>query len=153
VRSSDSQNSATPENFVCAAIEGPSSEGFCFCPTYGIDQEGVRAIGGRGTPTLPYIYPDGESRDWTLDYHPDGNGGTGSITVTLHGQAVPLNLDPGHKAIGAHLNRCRKRLLRYSPFTPRKRRKRSILSCFGPQPAELAAWQHNISLGESCYYE
>jgi hypothetical protein len=105
MRSSDSQNSATPENFVGAAIEGPSSDGFYFYPTYGVDQEGVRADGGRGTPTPPYIYPDGESRDWTLDYHPDGNAGTGSIIVTLDGQAVTLNLDPGHKQIGAHFNR------------------------------------------------
>src|SRR6266849_1402465 len=57
MRSNDSQNSATPENFVGAAIEGPSSEGFYFYPTYGVDQEGVRASGGRGTPTPPYIYP------------------------------------------------------------------------------------------------
>ena len=105
MRSNDSQNSATPENFVGAAIEGPSAEGFYLYPTYGLDQEGVRADGGRGTPTAPFIYPDGESRHWTLDYHPDGNGGTGSITVTLDGQAVTLNLDPGHKQIGAHFNR------------------------------------------------
>ena len=105
MRSNNSQNSATPENFVGAAIEGPSAEGFYFYPTYGLDQEGVRADGGRGTPTPPYIYPDGESHHWTLDYDPDGNGGTGSITVTLDGQAVTLNLDPGHKQIGAHFNR------------------------------------------------
>jgi len=40
-----------------------------------------------------------------VDYHPDGNVGTGSIIVTLDGQAVTLNLDPGHKQIGAHFNR------------------------------------------------
>src|SRR5205807_9679790 len=82
-----------------------SSEGFYLYPTYGLDQEGVRADGGRGTPTPPYIYPDGESRHWSLDYDPDGNGGTGSIIVTLDGQAVTLNLDAGHKQIGAHFNR------------------------------------------------
>jgi hypothetical protein len=105
MRSNNSQNSATPENFVGAAIEGPSSEGFYLYPTYGLDQEGVRADGGRGTPTPPYIYPNGVSRDWTLDYDPEGNGGTGSIVVRLDGQAVTLNLDPGHKQIGAHFNR------------------------------------------------
>jgi hypothetical protein len=105
MRSNDSQNSATPENFVGAAVEGPSSEGFYLYPTYGLDQEGVRASGNRGTPTPPYIYPNGEPRHWALDYDPNGNGGTGSIIVTLDGQAVTLNLDPGHKQIGAHFNR------------------------------------------------
>jgi len=62
MRTNNSQNSATPENFVGAAIEGPSAEGFYLYPTYGVDQEGVRADGGRGTPTPPYIYPDGKSR-------------------------------------------------------------------------------------------
>lgn len=105
VRSSNNQNSATPENFVGAVIEGPSSEGHYFYPTYGVDQEGVRGSGGRGAPTPPFIYPNGDSRDWTLDYDPNGNGGTGSVTVSLDGQAVTLNLDVGHKAIGAHFNR------------------------------------------------
>lgn len=105
MRSNNSQESATPENFVGAAIEGPSAEGFYLYPTYGLDQESVRASGGRGTPTPPYIYPDGQSRNWTLDYNPDGNGGTGSIIVTLDGQAVTLHLDPGHKQVGAQFNR------------------------------------------------
>jgi len=105
MRSSNSQVSATPENFVGAAIEGPSAEGFYLYPTYGLDPEGVRASGGRGTPTPPYIYPNGESHRWTLDYDPSGNGGAGSIIVTLDGQAVTLNLDAGHKQIGAHFNR------------------------------------------------
>jgi hypothetical protein len=105
VRSNDSQNSATPENFVGIAVEGPSAEGFYFYPTYGLDQEGVRADGGRGSPTPPYIYPSGASRQWTLDYDPKGNSGKGSIIVALDGQAVTLNLDSGHKQIGAHFNR------------------------------------------------
>jgi hypothetical protein len=105
VRSNNSQNSATPENFVGAAIEGPSAEGFYFYPTYGLDQEGVRADGGRGTPTPPFIYPDGDSHLWTLDYDPSANAGRGRITITLDGQAVALNLDAGHKQIGAHFNR------------------------------------------------
>jgi hypothetical protein len=105
MRNNNAQNSATPENFVGVAVEGPSAEGFYFYPTYGVDQEGVRADGGRGTPTPPYIYPDGASRRWTLDYDPTASGGNGSIVVTLDGQAVTLNLDPGHKLIGARFNR------------------------------------------------
>jgi hypothetical protein len=105
VRSSDNQNSAIPENFLGAAIEGPSSEGFYFYPAYGVDQEGVRADGGRGTPTPPPIYPDGQSHFWTLDYDPLGNDGAGLITVTLDGRTVTLELNRGHKEIGAHFNR------------------------------------------------
>jgi hypothetical protein len=105
VESNTSQESATPENFVGAAIEGPSAEGFYLYPTYGLAQESVRASGGRGSPTPPYIYPDGESHDWSLDYDPDANGGLGSITVGLDGQTVTLNLDPSHKDIGALFNR------------------------------------------------
>jgi hypothetical protein len=105
MRSNNSQNSATPENFVGLAIEGPSSEGFYFYPAYGVDQEGVRADGGRGSPRPPYIYPNGQSRHWTLDYDPAGNAGTGSVTVTLDGQSVTLKLDQGHKEIGAQFDR------------------------------------------------
>ncbi len=105
MRGSNSQDSATPENFLGVAIEGPSADGFYLYPTYGVDQEGVRASGGRGAPKPPHIYPDGESRHWTLDYHPEGNGGNGSITVTLSGQSVTLNLDPGHRQLGANFNR------------------------------------------------
>jgi hypothetical protein len=65
----------------------------------------VRADGGRGTPTPPYIYPNGQPHQWTLDYDPAANGARGSITVTLDGQAVVLNLDADHKQIGAHFDR------------------------------------------------
>jgi hypothetical protein len=104
VRSSNSQASATPENFVGAAIEGPSAEGFYFYPVYGLDQEGEDSS-GRGTPTPPAIYPDGDSRRWTLDYDPLANEGRGRITLSLDGQTVTLDLADGHKQIGAHFNR------------------------------------------------
>jgi hypothetical protein len=105
MKTSDSQVSATPENFVGAVVEGPSAEGFYLYPTYGVNQEGVRPSGNRGTPTPPFIYPNGESRGWTLDYDPAANNGRGRVTVTLDGQAVNLNLDAGHKQIGGHFNR------------------------------------------------
>jgi hypothetical protein len=105
VRTNEAQNSATPENFVGVAIEGPSSDGFFFYPTYGVDQEGVRAGGGRGTPAPPAIHPDGKPHDWTLTYHPDANTEDGRVTVTLDGQVVTLDLDPGHRGIGAQFNR------------------------------------------------
>ena len=104
VRSSDSQSSATPENFIGAAIEGPSAEGHYFYPVYGLDQEGEDSS-GRGTPTPPFIYPDGASRHWTLDYDPLADLGRGRVTLTLDGQSVSIGLEAGHKQIGARLNR------------------------------------------------
>ncbi len=39
---------------------------------------------------------------WSLAYDPRGNG---TVTATLDGEALVLNLDPGHKADGATFNR------------------------------------------------
>jgi len=105
IRSSDSQASATPENFLGAVIEGPSAEGFYFYPTYGLDEEGVRPSGGIGYPTPPRIYPNGDSHDWTLQYDPTARQGRGQIVVTLDGQAVWLNLDYPHQQQGASFDR------------------------------------------------
>jgi len=105
IRDSDSQVSATPENFVGAAIEGPSSQGFYFYPSYGVNQEGVRPSGGYGSPAPPSIYPNGESHDWSVAYDPTANNGLGEVTVALDGQTVSLHLDPGHRQIGAQFDR------------------------------------------------
>jgi hypothetical protein len=92
---------ATPENFLGAAIEGPSSEGFFWYPTYGTDVED-----GHGASTSdPYIYPNGESHFWALDYDPTANGGRGRITLTLDGHATTLDLTASHRAIGARFDR------------------------------------------------
>lgn len=104
VRNSDAQNSAIPEDFVGAAIEGPSAEGFFFYPAYGLDVEGIRYNGDRGDHP-PYIYPDGTDHDWTLDYDPAGGNGLGTIKLTLDGLPVTLTMDPGHKNMGAHFDR------------------------------------------------
>jgi hypothetical protein len=42
---------------------------------------------------------------WSLRYDPDGNGGGGSIIVTLDDERAVCHLDPGHKADGATFNR------------------------------------------------
>ena len=42
---------------------------------------------------------------WSLRYDPGGNGGTGSIAVTLDDETAICHLDPGHKADGATFNR------------------------------------------------
>jgi hypothetical protein len=97
-----SQQFGTPKNFLGAAIEGPSSEGFHFYPVY--RNEGGGASGGMGA-NPPRIYPDGKSHNWTLDYAPAAADGKGRITVTLDGHAVSIDLAPGDKAAGAHLDR------------------------------------------------
>lgn len=101
VRPSQAQSSGFPENFLGAAIEGPSREGFLFYPVYGVDQE---AQGGNGSqdPKCPRLYPDGSSHAWALDYSPEGNG---SITVTLDGKGARLELSKEHRAKGARFDR------------------------------------------------
>jgi hypothetical protein len=43
--------------------------------------------------------------EWSMRYDPNGNGGTGSITVTMDGETSICHLDQGHKADGATFNR------------------------------------------------
>ena len=94
-----------PENFMGASIEGPSAEGFFFYPVYGIDQEGQSPLVNVRGDNPPYIYPDGTTHDWTLEYDPQANGGGGRLTVSLDGHAVFKDLLPGHKLAGAHFDR------------------------------------------------
>jgi hypothetical protein len=42
---------------------------------------------------------------WKMEYDPNGNAGGGTVTMTLNGEILPLNLDPGHKADGATFDR------------------------------------------------
>ncbi|MCS6860258.1 MAG: hypothetical protein NZT92_08060 [Abditibacteriales bacterium] len=94
-----SQESGIPMNFLGVAIEGPSREGFLFYPLYRVNGNGRdRAV----NKNPPYIYPNGQPHDWTLEYSPVGSG---RITVTLDGKSVSLDLREGHKAVGARFNR------------------------------------------------
>lgn len=43
--------------------------------------------------------------EWTLRYDPAGNGGAGSMTVTIDGETSVCNLAAGHKADGAEFDR------------------------------------------------
>jgi hypothetical protein len=94
-----SQESGFPKNFLGVAIEGPSREGFFFYPLYRVNGNGQSHAADKSPP---YIYPDGQPHDWTLDYSPAGNG---RITVTLDGKSVSLDLREGHKAVGARFDR------------------------------------------------
>ena len=97
-----SQQFSTPKDFLGAAIEGPSSEGFYFYPVYRNDGSGTSSGVGVNPPR---IYPDGAPRDWTIEYDPAAAGGNGRITVTLDGEAVSLDLAPGDKRAGARFDR------------------------------------------------
>lgn len=50
-------------------------------------------------------FKNGVAHRWTLRYEPDGNNGTGSVTVTLGGETAVCHLDAGHKADGARFDR------------------------------------------------
>ena len=53
-----------------------SAEGFLFYPSYGTDLRGPRRRRQPRHRQTPYIYPDSTTHNWTLDYDPNGNGGT-----------------------------------------------------------------------------
>ena len=97
-----SQQFSTPQDFLGAAIEGPSGEGFYVYPVYRNHGGGVGS--GMGA-NPPHIYPDGAAHDWTLAYDPAVGGGRGQITVALDGHAVSLDLAPGDQAAGASFDR------------------------------------------------
>lgn len=50
-------------------------------------------------------FATGAVHRWSLRYDPNGNGGSGSITVTLDDETAVCHLDPGHKADSATFNR------------------------------------------------
>jgi hypothetical protein len=97
-----SQDASTPQDFLGAAIEGPSREGFHFYPLY---RNHSRGASSRIAAHAPHIYPDGAMHNWSLEYDPTGAGGNGRITVTFDGRTVTINLASGHKAAGAQFDR------------------------------------------------
>jgi WD40 repeat protein len=52
----------------------------------------------KGFPTGPAVH------EWSLEYDPKGNGGSGSIRATLDGETALCHLDPAHKGDGAKFN-------------------------------------------------
>jgi len=97
-----SQQFSTPKDFLGAAVEGPSSEGFHFYPVYRNHRDG--ASSGMGS-NPPRIYPDGAAHDWTLEYDASAANGNGRITVSLDGKAVSMDLRRGDRAAGAQFDR------------------------------------------------
>lgn len=92
--------SGTPPDFLGFSIGGPSREGFMIAPAYRLHNT-ERNSASRG----PYILPDGKAHDWTLNYSPPTAGRPGSVSATLDGQAVSLEVPPEHQKSGAHFNR------------------------------------------------
>jgi WD40 repeat protein len=90
-----SQENGLPKNFLGISTDGPSREGFFFAPCYRV------ASGTTGYATdshnPPHIYPDGKSRDWSLEYLPGAPDADGQITVTLDGHSVRLNVAKEHR--------------------------------------------------------
>ncbi len=89
-----------PQNFLGIFIEGPSRVGHYFRPVYGTSED----LKG-GIDSGPVIRPDGNSHDWTFEYFTDANGGNGSIMVTLDGESIALNLQPGARKGNAAFTR------------------------------------------------
>ncbi|HEY2953055.1 MAG TPA: hypothetical protein VGK40_10755 [Verrucomicrobiae bacterium] len=97
-----SQQFSTPKDFMGAAIEGPSGEGFHFYPVYR-NHSGGASSGTGANP--PRIYPDSAAHEWTIEYDPAAANGNGRITVSLDGKAMAMDLAPGVQAAGAQFDR------------------------------------------------
>ena len=97
-----SQQFSTPKDFLGAAIEGPSSQGFHFYPVYRNHEGGVSSGMGANPPR---IYPDSVPQDWTFEYDPAAANGRGRLTVSLAGKAVSIDLNSGDRPAGAQFDR------------------------------------------------
>lgn len=96
------QRHAIPANFLGAAVEGPSAEGFFFYPVY-------RVQNGDDMPSrsrqLPHILPDGSSHEWSVNYQPSAANDGGRITVTFADRETILDVTAADRASGARFNR------------------------------------------------
>ncbi|MBI2927633.1 MAG: hypothetical protein HYY24_18205 [Verrucomicrobia bacterium] len=89
-----------PPDFLGISIGGPSREGFFFSPAYRIHGTEERTASAG-----PYIYPNGQPHEWSLEYDPDAANGRGRVIVRLDGAAAALEMESSHKTSGAHFNR------------------------------------------------
>jgi hypothetical protein len=89
-----------PRNFIGVMIEGPSRIGHYFRPGY-MSQGGIGEAPGIG----PTLRPDATRHEWTMKYDPEANSGNGSMTVTLDGKPVTLDLRPGARENGGTFDR------------------------------------------------
>lgn len=96
---SNAQESGFPVNFLGAAVEGPSREGFLLYPVYRFagDAQGY----ARGND-VPHILPDGQPHDWSLQYEP---ADASRITIRFDGKSIQLALAEGHGDAAARFER------------------------------------------------
>ena len=73
---------------------GDSPGGFATTTESATGKEQLRGFPARGVP-----------HSWSLTYDPDGNGGDGSLSVTIDDETAVCRLDPGHKRDGATFDR------------------------------------------------
>jgi hypothetical protein len=90
--------SPAEKNFLGIHVGGPTRKGHMFAP------DCANAKGDEDRSDGP-VLAHGKSYEWSLLYDPAGNGGTGSITVTLGKEKVVMNLKPGRKADGGTFDR------------------------------------------------
>jgi hypothetical protein len=87
-------------NVVGICLEGPSRIGHYFRPIYATGK-GSKGDLRKG----PVLIPDGKPHSWGLKYDPKAHGGDGALRLTLDKETITLDLQPGHKADGAQLDR------------------------------------------------
>ena len=95
---SKDQPPATSGNFLGIHVGGPTRVGHYFQPAFATGK-GTRG----GAKSGPVLAPN-RVYEWSFLYDPEGDGGEGSIKVTLGEESVTL--DPrGHKGEGASFDR------------------------------------------------
>ena len=99
LHSGGSDRFSIPPDFLGVAVGGPSREGFFFAPACRMHASDPQTA-SRG----PYIYPNGDSHDWSLEFIPGAAPGGGRINVRLGNHSASLDLTGVEKS-HAHFNR------------------------------------------------
>jgi hypothetical protein len=99
---SNSQSSGFPMNFLGAAIEGPSSQGFYFYPVYRFV---AGADGYARSDDLPRVMPDAKARNWRIEFSPSSSSGDASIVAELDDRKSVLVIPREHLATDVRFNR------------------------------------------------
>lgn len=96
------QDTGLPRSFVGISTDAPSREGFYLAPTYRLHNDVRLSL---GEATVPHLYPDGKSHDFSFVYDPAAAKGRGVITVTLDGESLTHTLPTGAAAAGTTFDR------------------------------------------------